>query len=159
MDPNNILSRIEALEKWRSDKGFQQVTYPIDVRSVDAINKYFPNIIDEVLLNVGGTAQKFRTLLIKQGENIYGLQVYNHFTRFTADPGSDVITFYLGSFVNDTKLVLLTSDTVPAGLALGTFYYVVSSSGKTCKFSASVGGAAIDITDAGVGEQFMLAYN
>jgi len=46
---------------------------------------------------------------------------------------------------------LTTTGTLPAGLSLVTNYYVKDSNSANFKLSASLGGAAIDITDAGSG--------
>lgn len=46
------------------------------------------------------------------------------------------------------------SETLPTGLTEGTLYYVVNSATNTFKVSATLGGAAIDITALGGGEGF-----
>lgn len=46
------------------------------------------------------------------------------------------------------------SETLPTGLAEGTIYYVVSSATNTFKVSATLGGAAVDITALGGGEGY-----
>jgi len=62
---------------------------------------------------------------------------------------SDTCTVKGRTFANGTKVRVLSSGTLPTGLAAGTDYFVVSASGATFKLSDSLAGAAIDITDAG----------
>jgi hypothetical protein len=50
-----------------------------------------------------------------------------------------------------TRLRFTTTDTLPAGLALATDYYMVSVNANDFKVSLTPGGAAVDITDAGTG--------
>lgn len=61
---------------------------------------------------------------------------------------------------NGVHFVLTTATTLPAGLALATPYYVINAGVQTqadgrsiykCQLSATRGGAAVAITDAGVG--------
>lgn len=71
----------------------------------------------------------------------------------TANAGTDVVT--LGGAatpVNGCSIKnLASSGTLPAGLSGSTVYYMINSSGSTCKLSLTPGGAAVDITSAGTG--------
>lgn len=82
---------------------------------------------------------------------LYGLKQK---TTFTADASSDVLTL-AGPvhFVDDQIVQVVSSDTLPAGLSAATNYYVIDSDrdAGTLKLSASSGGAAVNITDAGTG--------
>ena len=69
---------------------------------------------------------------------------------FTAVASTDIITATIGVSDGHT-CVLTTTETLPAGLALATTYYIVSASGYDAKLSLTSGGAAIDITGAGTG--------
>jgi hypothetical protein len=58
----------------------------------------------------------------------------------------------------DGQIVVVTSaTTLPAGLSANTLYYVISTglTANVFKLSASLGGSAVDITDAGTGVQTM----
>ncbi len=83
---------------------------------------------------------------------LYGLRQR---TTFTADAGTDTLTFADTdvAFVDDQILRLRTSDTLPAGLAVDTDYYVINIDhlAGTCQLSTSSGGGAVNITDAGTG--------
>jgi hypothetical protein len=54
---------------------------------------------------------------------------------------------------NGTAVTLNTTGALPTGLAVGTVYYVVGSSGLTCNLSATYGGAAINTTGTQSGTQ------
>lgn len=77
-------------------------------------------------------------------------------TPFTAVAATDVVT-YSGSTPTDaTAIRVTTTDAdLPAGLSILTDYYPINSSGSTCKFSLTSGGAAVDITDTGTGTHFV----
>jgi len=66
---------------------------------------------------------------------------------------TDIITANAHGLVNGNKVVLTTTTTLPAGLALATVYYVVQKTTNTFKLSASSGtdGTPVDITDTGTG--------
>lgn len=75
-------------------------------------------------------------------------------TTFTADAGTDVITFAdLADFVEGQKVRLFTTNTLPAGLSTGTDYFVLDLDydAGTCQLEASLGGGAVNITDVGTG--------
>ena len=77
-------------------------------------------------------------------------------TPFTAVAATDVITLKGKNPADGDKFRLQNSGgALPAGLVTLTDYYAVSSSGATCKLSLTLGGAAVDITDAGSGTSFL----
>lgn len=63
----------------------------------------------------------------------------------------DTITSPAHGFPDNSRVVFTSTGTVPAGLTAGTTYYVVSTATNTFQVSATLGGAAIDITDVGTG--------
>lgn len=79
---------------------------------------------------------------------------------FTADAGTDVITFTStasnpSNLLTGTRMRLTTTTTLPAGLATATDYYYIRASDGTGKLATSyanaIAGTAINITDAGTG--------
>ena len=79
---------------------------------------------------------------------------------FTADAGTDVITFTStasnpSNLLTGTRMRLTTTTTLPAGLATATDYYSIRVSDSTGKLATSyanaIAGTAINITDAGTG--------
>ncbi len=88
---------------------------------------------------------------------LYGTKMQ---TTFTADAGTDTLTLDGGNggdFVVDQKVRVRTTDTLPAGLAVDTDYYVlaVDYDAGTLTLSASSGGSAVNITDSGTGTHFI----
>jgi len=69
----------------------------------------------------------------------------------TADAGTDVFTQTGSAPANGAPVEFSGSTAAPAGLVASQQYFVVSSGGAngTFKVSATIGGAPIDITDAG----------
>lgn len=72
--------------------------------------------------------------------------------NFTAAT-TDVITSNSHGLKNGDMVVLTTTDTLPAGLATSTVYYVVQATTNTFKLSTTSGreGAPVNITDTGTG--------
>jgi hypothetical protein len=77
---------------------------------------------------------------------------------FTA-ADTDIITAAAHGFKNGQKVrVTTTAADLPAGLAVDTTYYVRDVTADTFKVSASVGGAAVNITDAGTGTHTVVGW-
>ena len=73
---------------------------------------------------------------------------------YTADAATDKITFTT-ALLNGTTIQLFTTSAAPAGLSVGTVYYVVNSDtpAASCQLSLALGGAVVNITGAGSGTQ------
>jgi len=81
-------------------------------------------------------------------------------TPYAAANATDLTT-WSGRNPTDADIVRLTvsggaSAAVPTGLARNTDYHLLDSSTNTCKFAATSGGTAIDITGDGTGQQFIM---
>lgn len=93
-------------------------------------------------------------VIIEDGDSdlLYGLRQID---TFTANASTDVCTAASGEhhFVEDQKVRLSSSTTLPSGLSAATDYYMkdVDQYAGTFKLSATRGGSAVDITDAGTG--------
>lgn len=73
---------------------------------------------------------------------------------FTADAGTDTITFSTYTPTNGERFYLYNSGgALPAGLDTDKVYYAIGSSSTSCQLSETSGGSAVDITDAGTGTQ------
>ena len=70
---------------------------------------------------------------------------------FTADDSTDQLTATGHIFINEDKVTLSTTDTLPAGLSIDTTYFVIMASGGSFKLSDTLNGNPIDITDTGTG--------
>jgi hypothetical protein len=89
--------------------------------------------------------------------NTYQIVLINDTSRssynFTANESTDVITATSHNYVNGTRLnVLIASGTdLPAPLTVNTTYYARDCATDSFKLSLTDGGAAINITDIGIG--------
>lgn len=82
----------------------------------------------------------------KVGAKLYG--IYN------ADPTTDFLSLGSHGFENDdiVQFVNTGGGELPGGLSLLTTYYVLNKTADTFQVSETKGGDAVDITDAGSGE-------
>lgn len=71
--------------------------------------------------------------------------------NFTADAGTDLLTSNAHGYVLNDPVRVISTDTLPGGLATATTYYVRDATTNAFKLAATKGGAAIDITSAGSG--------
>jgi len=74
---------------------------------------------------------------------------------FTADASADTLTSAGHGLVDANAAQIMVNGTVPTGLAAATTYYVRDAAADTLKLAATSGGAAIDITGAGVAPNFL----
>lgn len=86
-----------------------------------------------------------------------GARVY-HRHRFTADAGTDELTAEGHDFEDGYRVVVTAAGgaVLPGGLAENNHYYVVNRTPDTLQLSDSDGGPAIDLTDAGSGDDLFL---
>jgi len=85
-------------------------------------------------------------------------KILNAVTRLTATftaAATDIITSNAHGLSNGDRIELTTTDTLPAGLATDTIYYVMVINANTFKLSIDKTldgtGTAVDITDTGTG--------
>jgi hypothetical protein len=163
MDNQNLLKRIEVLEKWKADREKQQIVFPLDNQSQIILNKYFASI-GFIQFDAGAGGNPFRLMLATQNGRTEAVEAYSSLMRYSADTtadtlliGQDVVNLTQGSFVDGQQVLLLSSDTFPSPLDSTTSYYVVNSSsgGTVIQLSLTFGGAAINITTGGVGTQYI----
>lgn len=160
MNPD-LESRVAALEKWQQQKTAQQVSFPLDIQSQTILNEYFlSKIASFTFTNSGG--QEIGTILVKQQNKIYAIDVLGSLILFTADDTTDVLTIgpdlVTGqqATVNDgNRVFLVSTDTLPSPLVDNVEYYIINSTGTTCQISSD-GINPIDLTDTGTGTQYMI---
>ncbi len=154
-DYQKLLQRVEALEKWKAQKTAQQIAYPLDIQSQTILQKYFMSISDIYNYILYGASDHATSAYIgKQGNLAFQITPQTLF-KYTVIPSTDVFTVIGTRFVNDEAVLVTTDDTLPAPLIGTTTYYVISASNQTFKLSLTVGGAAVNITTAGTGSQFI----
>ena len=155
-----LTRRVEALEKWQSDRKTQQITYPLDFQSQTVLNKYFLSKIDDITYGAGAAGGFFRLVLVEQNGEVEALQAVATLTRYTANPTTDFVTAASGVWVDGQQIIVISTDLPPTPLVSGDLYYIVSATadGRSFKLSLTFGGAAIDITDAGSGQQYFYFF-
>jgi hypothetical protein len=98
--------------------------------------------------------------------NVAGFQAIYEFPDFhvygtgavVATAATDLLTKAAHGLANGTCVCFTTATTLPAGLALATTYYVINATLDTFQVSATYGGAAVNITDAGTGAHAVASY-
>jgi hypothetical protein len=76
----------------------------------------------------------------RQSSTTYNITLQSRVTISIANPAVFTAQYQLA---NNTKVVLSTTDVLPAAFTAGTTYYVVNTSGYTFQLSATLGGSAI----------------
>lgn len=170
-------NRVVELENWKRERLLQQITFPLDERSIEILKEYFMHITTVIEYDAGAGSNHFRVFLGKQGtKNIVKSSYPNAqlgkevefgisdvpFVGYTVNVTTNYLTTYQYSgnlkFFDDVAVTLATEGTAPDPLdaVTGTTYYVINSDGYTFQLSATLGGSAINITTAGTGRQFIL---
>jgi hypothetical protein len=105
---------------------------------------------------ISASNTEFVTLFINHRNNTTALTGfdYRYFVPFTAAT-SDTCTSVGHSLEDDYQVYLITTGTLPAPLSSAVPYYVINASTNTFKLSASLGGAAVNITDTGLGAHYL----
>lgn len=77
---------------------------------------------------------------------------------FSVTPASDLINAPGHGLSNGAVVSMTSTGTLPAGLAAGQSYFVVSATTDTFKVSTTKGGSAVDITGSGTGTRTFIHY-
>jgi hypothetical protein len=162
----DLIRRIDALEKWKAERIAQQITFPLDEKSQKILNKYFLTKLGNLDFT-NSSGQVFRNIMLKMNDRVDVVSAYTTLFRFSVNTtsnklliGQDVVNLAQGSFQNDQQIWLQTTDTLPAPLSDAVPVYVVNAnaSGTEIQVSSTLGGAAIDITNVGVGEHYTYLF-
>lgn len=156
---NDLEQRIRALEDWKAERERQQITYPLDTDSVatlkEGLKEHFLSIKKKVGLFTGGASGRLFNFLFAEQDPYKSSLFENTKVLFTAAT-SDVCTIIgTETFSDGDRVVLATTNQLPDPLTPGTVYYVRDSTGRTFKLAATLGGAAIDLTNTGTGEHYI----
>lgn len=93
---------------------------------------------------------------IVTAEEVESLHLFNQGGEFDFTAAVDnLINIEEHEFKNGDIVIPSTTDTLPAGLVVGTPYWVLDKTPDTFKVSASFEGAIVDITDTGTGTHTM----
>ncbi len=80
------------------------------------------------------------------------------YSTATANASTDYVTVAnTWKYDNADSVTFTTTGILPAGLAVLTTYFVINRTGEVLQVSATAGGAAINITDAGSGTHTIIA--
>jgi hypothetical protein len=158
----DLIKRIEALEAWKKKKEMQQISFPLDVQSIDVLNRYFVRVIDKFTYFGGAGGNPFTVYVATQDGQFFDMAA--SFVRYTADPTTDEITVVEklsdNRFFDDEEVILFTTDTAPGGLTAEGIqtYHVVNADadGYVFQLSLTQGGSAVNITSAGLGRQLIV---
>lgn len=160
-DYQALSNRVAELEKWRAQRTQQQISFPLDVQSLNILMEYFMRITNLYTYEVvGASTHLVETYVGMQGKQSFQVAP-NDIAAYTVNVSADTITLpsYISTptttFSNDRAVTVLSSGTPPNPLDSVTTYYVINSNGTTFKLSLTVGGAAINITDTGTGQQYI----
>lgn len=162
MNPQDLESRIAALEEKQRQRERQQITFPLDKQSVDILSKYLMRITGTVVTIGGASGNEFVSYVGHQ-DNLQFVVSENTFVPYTVNVTTNVFTVapnQVRRFFDDMQVYVVSSDTVPAPLVSGDQYFVVNDNaeGTSFQLSATQGGAAINITDAGTGAQYIFFF-
>lgn len=109
---------------------------PMTASTVETIT-VATNLYDEI------SNQSLMSLLVTKNANVAA--------TFTTSATAENFITLSQNIYDGVHVVLTTATTLPAGLALATNYYAVSSNGNKCKLSLTRGGTPVAITGAGTG--------
>ena len=151
---------VGELKRWKEQRIRQQITFPLDIDSINVINDHFMRISKSFTYDGGVGSNSFQFYTGKQGLYVFEVSPPS-LNQYTVNPSSDYCNITSGNlkFFDGQTVVLFSSDTAPDPLTAGglTTYYVRDSDGVNFKLAATLGGTAINITDTGSGLQF-IAY-
>ena len=155
---------IQELKQWKAERIAQQITDPLDIVSQKILGKYFLAIV-RTFTTLGAGSREFTSYIARQGKDGFRVSSEVPIYEFQADATTDyltirqnVLTDETGSYPDGTEVVLFTNGTLPSPLSSAINYFVVSSTGNKVKLSLTLGGSAINITDAGTGEHYIQQY-
>jgi len=163
----SLEQRVAALEKWKEEKTRQQIAYPLDERSFIILNKYFLSQIATLAFDEGVGGSPFRSILVRQDENVNEINVSTSLITFgvnittnVLNIGNDVINKNQGRFEDDQRVSVYSTGELPAPLT-STFpggYWVIdgTNGGTQIQLSETMGGAAINITNSGTGQHYIV---
>lgn len=156
MNPD-LLRRVQALEEWKRQMEQQQISLPLDSQSQEILGKYFMHIEDTIFITGGAAGNVFESYTGRQDEKEFEVNK-NVLIPYTVDVTSNILTTSRRGFENDTNIFIGTEDTAPAPLNTAADYFVINSTGLSFQISATLGGAAIDITTKGIGRQYIFTF-
>lgn len=125
---------------------------PILAGSIDEFTRYDAGDLANAWADVLVTGLEHRLDKRVQAAHTYGPEF------FTVNSISDIFTLEGGynPFQNGHAVQVRTDDTLPGTLSSSTTYYVINRTSTTLQLSTSVGGSAVNMTDNGTGNHWLV---
>lgn len=157
-------NQIQSLEKWKAEKEKQQIAFPLDSQSIEILNKYFMRIYKDIIIintDYPGEKSYLTKYLGRQGNYIFDMNESKIY-QYTVNISTNYLSVIGKNFTDGTRLYFMTTNTPPNPIddTGATDYYVINSSGSNFQITTISGdaGSIVDITDTGVGSQFIYFY-
>ena len=154
MTPEEKKQLNEVLE-WKRLREKQIIPDQLDVVSKEILTRDFlPVYKAGVLLTPiasGDYISKYFQTKIKNQDEVI---TYTKYKKYTVNPSNDTFSANDHGLVNDMQVIFATTDEYPVGVDTTAARYVINATAVSFKVSATVGGAAVNITTAGEGDQY-----
>jgi len=162
MDITQLEKRIKDLEKWKEERTRQQLSFPLDIQSINILNQNFMRITRQVNIEtVGASSHTFIYYTGTQGNFNFEVGA-NTFIPYTVNTTNNKLTVTNLPFDDDLQVYFSTSDTAPSPIDTSgtTDYFIINSTGLTFEITTVQGsvGDIVDITTDGVGSQYIYFY-
>lgn len=156
-----IKNRLSELEKWKAEKTTQQISFPLDIKSIEILAKNFMRILSKITYTAGATGNEFTSYLGRQ-DNQEFLVDGNPYIPYTVDISTNYISIPGYYMEEDKQVSFITTDTAPSPIDAITgaiSYYVINSTGSTFQITTVRGSAPdiVNITSAGIGNQYLFS--
>ena len=141
MNNEELIARIEKLEKWKADRERQQIFFPLDIQSLKILQDKFMRITETIDYEAGAAMSPFRVFIGKQSDlefEVYPVSLIQYSVNITTNY-LNVINTTWRKFFDDDEVTLQTTGTAPAPLSagLGISYYVINSTDAYRTFQLS----------------------
>lgn len=151
-------TQLAELIAWKKARETQQITFPIDSKSVEILQNYFMRILGTLSsFGVGGDVE---TSYIGKQANLEFIVGKNQFIPYAVDIVNDLIipSMQVG-FENGQKIYFISEDTFPGGMG-GIDYFVINAAAGSFQITTIAGdvGSIVDITSVGVGRQWLWSF-
>lgn len=148
--------RLQKIESWIKERETQQITFPLDQKSIEILQNYFMRILGNLSsFGVGGDVE---TSYIGKQANLEFIVGKNQFIPYSVDVANNLIipAFAIG-FEDGQRLYFLSEDTFPGGIG-GADYFVINATAGSFQIATAPAGVAVDITSIGVGRQWLWSF-
>lgn len=121
------------------------------------VNRGFMRV-SQALNSFGTTGASFDNFFVdylNKTTVISGIPSSQYVNFSVASVAGDTLNAPIGADMNNSQVVVLSSDALPDPLSAAGIYYIINANGSTIQLSGSFGGSAIDITDIGTGIHYL----